>query len=108
MASCKFNSGIECGEPSSCAKCGWNPQVAAVRVEKAKKKRSARPKMRIDPKAIGCSVCLGSGLLHSEDNAAVLSHVAKDKFCVQKEGWDFPMFHFPHCPKCGRPLTEED
>lgn len=32
--SCKFNTGVECYKPITCANCGWNPEVAAARIRK--------------------------------------------------------------------------
>ena len=30
---CHYNSGVECGAPDKCPKCGWNPKEAARRKE---------------------------------------------------------------------------
>lgn len=107
MKECKFNSAAECEEPSQCAKCGWNPHVAARRIQKVRQKKASRPTMRIDPKAIGCSFCLGSGLLQGEDGTFLIDHVARDKFLLLKDGWDVTLFRFPCCPQCGRLLAEK-
>lgn len=38
--SCRFNSGVSCGE-YKCNNCGWNPEVNARRVEEIKARRRA-------------------------------------------------------------------
>lgn len=35
---CQHNQWIECLKPESCAKCGWNPEVAQRRLEEIKEK----------------------------------------------------------------------
>lgn len=33
---CKFNHSVDCFECADCHNCGWNPDVAAERIEKWK------------------------------------------------------------------------
>lgn len=35
---CSYSHGVECTDPSKCAGCGWNPEEARRRLEKAKRK----------------------------------------------------------------------
>lgn len=41
---CQFNKFVLCGldnlNPQHCEKCGWNPKVAEMRLEKIKKERN--------------------------------------------------------------------
>lgn len=37
---CKFNEGVGCYKQDRCAKCGFNPDVYAVRVERIREKRN--------------------------------------------------------------------
>lgn len=31
---CKFNGGVDCTEGADCEECGWNPEVAKMRIVK--------------------------------------------------------------------------
>ena len=37
---CRFNIGVTCTEKSLCPKCGWNPEVNKIRVEKIRRSMS--------------------------------------------------------------------
>lgn len=63
--------------------------------------------VRLDRSKFGCSFCLSSGLIISDDGSCMLDHIGLNKFTIIKAGNSFPKFEFSYCPCCGRPLTKE-
>jgi len=41
LSECKYNLGVDCKDQSTCASCGWDPEVAQRRIQRGKE--ASRP-----------------------------------------------------------------